>query len=195
MKLTWLSRGYLRPQIQKPGNEPGCSTIRRETTGQEIGINSRYPPNGAECRLMIFRPLPIRAQPGSGGQTVIGCQPATAVNITTSLKFSRCARPRRLDRCRQRTCAGAMRSVRDGWRNPGSHAATARRQTAQARHSCPSVSSAPVATMPGDGSRQIRGRRRIRKKSYAKVFRCCVAAETAHPQPSGFAARRNYRSD
>ena len=39
------------------------------------------------------------------------------------------------------------------------------------------------------------GRRRIRKKSYAKVFRRCVAAETARPQLSDFAARRNHRSD
>ena len=81
MKRAWLSLGYLRPQIQKPGNEPGRSVIRRKTTGQEIVINSRYHPNGAECRLMIFRPLPIGTQPSSGSQTVIGCQPATAVNI------------------------------------------------------------------------------------------------------------------
>jgi hypothetical protein len=63
---------------------------------------------------------------------------------------------------------------------------------------CPSCSipvRALVRLQPLLSRRSFGGHRRIRKKSYAKTFHCCVATETAHPQPSGFAARRNHRSD
>ncbi|EPL9529191.1 hypothetical protein PQ436_005146 [Klebsiella pneumoniae] len=39
----------------------------------------------------------------------------------------------------------------------------------------------------------IRGARRIRKKSYAKVFRASVRAETSRLPVCGSAARRNRR--
>lgn len=60
------------------------------------------------------------------------------------------------------------------------------------RHPIPNID---LMFLEGTMMQRSRGRRRIRKKSYAKVFRCCVAGETAHPQPSGFAARRNHQSD
>ena len=47
--------------------------------------------------------------------------------------------------------------------------------------------------IPRDHSSAIRGARRIRKKSYAKVFRASVRAETSRLPVCGSAARRNRR--
>ncbi|OXJ77313.1 hypothetical protein CDL49_25570 [Escherichia coli] len=55
-----------------------------------------------------------------------------------------------------------------------------------------SISSRPVILFP-DKRRSRRGARRIRKKSYAKVFRASVRAETSRLPVCGSAARRNRR--
>ncbi len=49
------------------------------------------------------------------------------------------------------------------------------------------------ANQRADNAERIRGARRIRKKSYAKVFRASVRAETSRLPVCGSAARRNRR--
>ncbi|PBQ71468.1 hypothetical protein COD43_20310 [Escherichia coli] len=63
------------------------------------------------------------------------------------------------------------------------------------RDACPrSHKIAGAASIPGYKLRKpLRGARRIRKKSYAKVFRASVRAETSRLPVCGSAARRNRR--
>ncbi len=50
-----------------------------------------------------------------------------------------------------------------------------------------------VLSISSARSKALRGARRIRKKSYAKVFRASVRAETSRLPVCGSAARRNRR--